>query len=204
MAIFQRGGFPVRALKFGMRFVFAFAFVVPSLAFAADTKPAAPPAPAQQIDKLFATLGGDISDDDARVIEAKIETLFNQSGSATVDLLMTRADAAVEAGDTKTASKLFESVTDLAPDYAEGWHNRAALQTAAGDDEGAMISLQKTLTLNPREFAAYMQLAQMLEDYGDKKGALDAYRKAQSLDPHIEDIARHVRELSRDVEGQGI
>ncbi len=67
-----------------------------------------------------------------------------------------------------------------------------------------MISLQKTLTLNPREFAAYMQLAQMLEDYGDKKGALDAYRKAQSLDPHIEDIARHVRELSRDVEGQGI
>ncbi|HSZ75734.1 MAG TPA: hypothetical protein VK779_13005, partial [Rhizomicrobium sp.] len=180
MVIFQRGGFPVRAVKFAMRFVFAFAFVMPSLAFAADTKPAASPAPvapAQQIDKLFATLSTDISEDDARVIEAKIETLFNQSGSATVDLLMTRAGAAVEAGDTKTASKLFESVTDLAPDYAEGWHNRAALQTAAGDDEGAMISLQKTLTLNPREFAAYMQLAQMLEDYGDKKGALEAYRK---------------------------
>ncbi len=111
MAIFQRGGVRVRALKFAMRFVLAFAFVMPSLAFAADAKPAAPPAPAQQIDKLFATLGGDISDDDARVIEAKIETLFNQSGSATVDLLMTRADAAIEAGDTKTASKLFESVT---------------------------------------------------------------------------------------------
>ncbi|HEY5239644.1 MAG TPA: tetratricopeptide repeat protein [Rhizomicrobium sp.] len=186
--------------------VAALAFLFPAISLAAPAAPAPPPPPtqAQQLDKLFAALAQASSEDDAKPIEDKIETLFNQSGSATVDLLMTRAQAAIQAGDTDTARKLFDSITDLAPDFAEGWHNRAALQAAKGDDAGAMVSLQKTLTLNPREFAAYGELAEMLEDYGDKKGALVAYRHAQTLDPQMGDIARHIRELSRDVEGQGI
>jgi tetratricopeptide (TPR) repeat protein len=188
-----------------MRFaVLSAALLFPALSPAAPAAPAPPPTQAQQLDTLFAALAKATSTDDAKPIEEKIDVLFDQSGSATVDLLMTRAQAALQAGDTDTARKLFDSITDLAPDFAEGWHNRAALQAMKGDDEGAMVSLQKTLTLNPREFEAFGQLAEMLEDYGDKKGALAAYRRAQALDPHLGDIERHVRELSRDVEGQGI
>jgi len=191
----------MKAMRFA---ILPAAILFPALSFAAPVKPVVPPTRAQQLDTLFAKLAKAESTDDAKPIEEKIDTLFNQSGSDTVDLLMTRAQAAIQANDTDTARKLYDSVTDLAPDFAEGWHNRAAVQAMKGDDRGAMISLQKTLTLNPREFAAYGELAGMLEDYGDKKGALDAYRRAQALDPHFEDIDRHVRELSRDVEGQGI
>jgi len=107
-------------------------------------------------------------------------------------------------GDSGTAKKLFDSVTDLAPNFAEGWHEKAQLQVDAGDDEGAMISLQKTVTLNPCQFAAMSELGDMLEDYGNKDGALKMYKRALALDPQLEGAAKRVRTLDRAVEGQGI
>jgi len=185
-----------------MRFAIALCFTfLPAIALAA-----APPKPSanRQLDKLFAELAEAQSTEDAKPIEDQIIALFAQSGSPSVDLLMTRALAAEQGGDKDTARKLLDSVTEIAPEFAEGWHERGELQAATGDDEGAMISLQKAVALNPREFAAMAELGSMLADYGDKPAALAMYRKAQTLDPQMEDVARRVRELSRDVEGQGI
>ena len=112
--------------------------------------------------------------------------MFRQSGSPSVDLLMTRAEAALAAADNKTAKKLVEAVTNIAPNYAEGWHARAAMEQAAGNDTAAMVSLQKVVLLNPRQFAAMVELADMLEDYGDKAGALKLYRRALALDPQLD------------------
>jgi tetratricopeptide (TPR) repeat protein len=86
-------------------------------------------------------------------------------------------------GENVTARKLLDSITRIAPDFAEGWHERGELLAATGDDEGAMISLERAVALNPREFAALAELASMLADYGDKKAALAMYRKALALDP---------------------
>jgi tetratricopeptide (TPR) repeat protein len=117
---------------------------------------------------------------------------------------MLRAQAALGANNLPVARKLIDAVVRIAPDFAEGWHRLAALQSHAKDDRGAMLSLQKTITLNPRHFAAYAELAGFLEDYGDKPGALKLYRKALALDPKMEDIDREVKALARDVEGEGI
>ena len=78
------------------------------------------------------------------------------------------------------------------------------MQAAAGDDAGAMVSLQKAVTLNPREFEALTDLADMLEQYGDKPGALKLYRQAVALDPQLSAASRRVKALGKEVEGQGI
>ena len=179
-----------------MRLVaFLLALMLPAAAWAA------PPSP---LDALFAQLHAAPSPEDAKPVEEQILALFRQSGSPSVDLLMTRAAAAEAAGDKDTARQLVDAVTDIASNYAEGWHRRALLQAAAGDDEGAMVSLQKAIALNPRQFEAMQQLGEMLETYGDKKGALKMYRRAQVLDPQFEGLQRHIDALSRAVEGQGI
>ncbi len=67
-----------------------------------------------------------------------------------------------------------------------------------------MVSLQKVVALNPRQFEAMVELGGMLEDYGDKAGALKLYRRALALDPQLEGATRKVRELTRKVEGQDI
>jgi tetratricopeptide (TPR) repeat protein len=157
-----------------------------------------------ELDKLFGQLAKAQSAEDAKPIENKITGLFRRSGSATVDLLMTRVDAALAADDKPAARKLIASVTSIAPDYAEGWHARAAIQAEASDDSAAMASLQKVVQLNPRQFEAMVELGSMLEDYGDKAAALKLYRRALALNPRMEGATRKVRALTVSVEGRDI
>ncbi len=188
-----------------MRFVPAFLILLACAASAAPMKPQPahkPPKP--PIDLLFAQLAKAASPEDAKPIEEQIFAYFTQSGSASIDLLMARGAAALADGDSDTAKKLFNSVTSLAPDFPEGWHERAQLQQQDGDDEGAMLSLQKVVTLNPRQFEAMSELGDLLEDYGNKPGALKMYRRALALDPQLDGAAKHLRALEKDVEGQGI
>jgi tetratricopeptide (TPR) repeat protein len=155
-------------------------------------------------EELFANLAKADTPEDAHPIEDQLDALFKVSGSPSVDLLMSRAGAALSATDNATARKLIDAVTRVAPNYAEGWHQRAQLQAAANDEAGAMLSLQKTVLINPRQFSAMTELADMLEAYGDKLGALKLYRRALALDPQLSAAARREKALAKEVEGQGI
>jgi Flp pilus assembly protein TadD len=183
---------------------FILAFVTASAIGPALAAAPAASGPPSQIDGWFKDLAKADSAEEAKPIEDKIEAAFRQSGSPSVDLLMSRAQQALGAADNKTASAILAAVTKAAPHYAEGWHVRATLDAAAGNDSAAMLGLQKAVTLNPRYFSAMVELADMLEDYGDKKGALELYRKALALDPQLDGAARRVRALEKAVEGQGI
>jgi tetratricopeptide (TPR) repeat protein len=177
--------------------VFLFALLLPAtLAGAA--------APKQPIDSLFEQLRQAESPDEAKPLEGQLLAFFLRSDSPSVDLLMTRAAAALAGGDKAVARKLYDAVTAIAPNYAEGWHRRGLMQSEAGEDAAAMLSLQRAIQLNPRHFEAMAQLGAMLEDYGDKPGALKMYRRALTLDPQYEGLQRHIDGLSRTVEGQGI
>jgi len=185
----------------------AFAWVLLLFLAAGGTAVAAPPAapaPKSDLDRWFADLAKAESPEDAKPIETKIENAFKQSGSASVDLLMSRAKEALNAADSKTAGTILAAVTKLSPGYAEGWHMRATMDAASGNDSAAMIGLQKVISLNPRNFAVMVELAGMLEDYGDKKAALALYRQALALDPQLEGAVRSIRSLQKEVDGQGI
>jgi tetratricopeptide (TPR) repeat protein len=166
-------------------------------------KPQAQPKPVSEAD-LLAQLKKAESPEAARPIEQKLMAMFRPSGSPSIDLLMTRAETAAAAGDKDAARKLVDAITTIAPKYAEGWHARAALESAADNDAAAMVSLQKTVELNPHHFTAMVELGDMLEAYGDKAAALKLYRRALALNPQMEGAGHKVRELSRSVEGQDI
>lgn len=178
-----------------------------ALSLAAVSVAAAPPHgpnPPNDLDILFSALAKTRAPEDAKPIEEQILAHFMVSGSPSVDLLMTRAAAALTGGDKPDARRLLDAVTDVAPNYAEGWHQRGKMQAEGGDDAGAIISLNRTVTLNPREFEAYAELGMVLLQSGDKKDALGVLRKAIALDPHFENLDHEVERLSRDVEGERI
>ncbi|MFO1248561.1 MAG: tetratricopeptide repeat protein [Alphaproteobacteria bacterium] len=181
--------------------------LVLSLLLIAGSAFAAPPAAAPKVEsqeQLFAQLKKAERPEDAHPIEQKLIAMFRASGSPSIDLLMTRANAALAGADNKTARKLLEAVTAIAPNYAEGWHARAGIEQAEGDDTAALVSLQKVVLLNPRHFNALSELGDMLQDYGDKAGALKLYRRALELDPQLEGATHKVRELTTSVEGRDI
>ena len=184
--------------------IFAASFFLACTAAAATKPPAHTPAQTKDIDGLFTALRNAGSDEEAKPIEDRIMAAFLRSGSPTVDLLMGRAAASLRSGDVNTTKKLIASVTEIAPDYAEGWHQRAVMQAASGDDQGAMFCLEKAVTLNPRHFEAMTELASKVEEYGDKPAALKLYRKALALDPHYDGLERKVRALEHEVEGESL
>ena len=171
---------------------------------AALAAPAAPVPKVTSEEQLFAQLKKAESAEDAHPIEQKLVAMFRASGSPSVDLLMTRASAALATADKQTAKKLLEAVTNIAPAYAEGWHAKAGMEQADGDDTAALVSLQKVVLLNPRNFNALNELGDMLQDYGDKAGALKLYRRALDLDPQLEGATHKIRELTQSVEGRDI
>jgi tetratricopeptide (TPR) repeat protein len=191
-----------------MRLAFVLSLLLVSgAAYAIPPKPPAPaplPKEVTSEDRLFAQLLKVESAEDAHPIEEKLQAMFRVSGSPSVDLLMARAQAALAATDNKTAKQLIDAVTSIAPNYAEGWHSRAGMEQASGDDTAALVSLQKVILLNPRNFAALNELGDRLEEYGDKAGALKLYRRALELDPQLEGASRKVRELTQSVEGRDI
>jgi hypothetical protein len=72
-------------------------------------------APPSQIDTLYNQLRNAQDSQDAEALESKIALLQRQSGSPSIDLLMTRARAALSQADNKTARQLIDAVTALAP-----------------------------------------------------------------------------------------
>jgi tetratricopeptide (TPR) repeat protein len=185
-------------------FAFAAALFLATPVLAANAPPQLAPYAIKQLDKLMPKLAKAGSPEAAKPIETQVLQLFNQSGSASVDLLMVRAASAAHAGDNGTSAKILESITDIAPGFAEAWHVRGMMAADADNDKAAIVYLNRAITLNPRQFQVYADLAGILAEYGDKKQALQYYRKALALDPHYEGLNERVQQLARQVEGEKI
>lgn len=159
-----------------------------------------------RLDDLFAQLADTgLPEAEARTLEREIWGIWRESGSATVDLLMSRTRQLGGPGGTpEQVATLFDSITRLAPDFAEGWNKRATAYYMNDEYQQALADIERTLRLEPRHFGALSGLGMIMVDYGDEVRALRAFRMALEINPHLPDIAEEVRRLQSAVEGQGI
>jgi len=156
---------------------------------------------AESLDALFARLADPEADDWKRV-QNRINTLWNRSGSPSMDLLARRADKAVGAEDYETALVHLDDLVRLAPAFAEGWNKRATVRFLMGDYGASLEDIAQTLQREPRHFGALSGLAVILDRVGDPEGALEAYRRAIRIHPHLPGAAEGILKLERDVEGE--
>jgi tetratricopeptide (TPR) repeat protein len=165
---------------------------------------APPPKPPETDDQILAKLAKSADKRAAGRFERELQARWSHSGSPSADLLYKRADQAMEAHDFDTARQIVDKLTDIAPEFSEAWHLRATLASQKDDYADAIDSLRRVLTLRPKHFVALAELGEILEEYNDKPHALEAYRQAKALDPFIDGIEDRIRQLTKDVEGQGI
>lgn len=153
---------------------------------------------------LYKRLSKSKNAEDAKLLVTAIERLWQNSGSDTINLLMQRASAAVQAKEYGIALDLYDAVVTLAPGYAEGWNQRAMVYFLREDYELALQDLRQVLGLDANHFRAIRGLAIIMKELGDKKNALAAYRLALRIHPFMEGVEEVEKALSREVEGQGI
>ena len=180
----------------------------------ADEPPAAagqPPsstARAAELDSLFAALKAVTEEADARLVEARIQALWLDSGDAEVNRLMEYAIAAVNARAYTLAIGYLDSIVLRKPDYAEGWNKRATVYWLMGAFDRAfytrsLADISRTLQLEPRHWGALAGRGMILQDLGKDDEAVAAYRQALAIDPHREDVRVALR-LLEDKLGKGI
>ncbi|MDB5524602.1 MAG: hypothetical protein JWM58_2365 [Rhizobium sp.] len=155
-----------------------------------------------QLDILFARLKTERSPELARAIADQIRDSFRVSGSATVDMLMANSTKAISEKRYGAALDFVDQVTLLAPDYAEGWNQRATIHYLMGNHGKSMADTAHTLALEPRHLGALSGLAGILEDNGRDAQALKALESYLSYYPADRDAQKEALEIINKLTGQ--
>jgi tetratricopeptide (TPR) repeat protein len=151
---------------------------------------------------LYVQLRDAPDEQSAELIAATIEKIWRRSGSDTADLLMERANFALQTQDYELAIKLLTALTSLAPQYAEGWNQLATVHFLREDYTEAVVELRRVLALDPRHYKAIEGLAIILRETGKKQSSLKAMRQVLAIYPQLKSAKQAVEELAREVEGQ--
>ena len=165
------------------------------------------PAPVERpkaLGELYQQLGKVRDAQEAAPIMEAIETLWLTTGSATVDLLMSRATRFTKDSDLDLALKILDATVDMAPEEAEAWYLRAKVHYLQKQYELARDDLTRAVELDPQHYRALEELGLVYEALGTKKDALATYRKALKVNPFLDDAHQAVEFLSREVGGQDI
>lgn len=172
---------------------------LPGIGAAAAPGPAIPEASAERearLDTLFAELK-EPDREDWEKIEDEIGRLWSRSGSPAMDLLLRRGSEAIETEDYAAAVEHLSALTELAPDFAEGWNARASAFFLMGEFSLSMADIEHVLALEPRHFGALSGLGFILEAMDRPEMALEAFEAAHTLNPHRPDVNEAITRLER-------
>lgn len=156
---------------------------------------------ARRLDELYGRLREADGARQARAIEAQIGMIMAQSGSDTADLLMARAQQAMQQRQADLALSLLDSVIDIYPETVEAWSRRATLHFARRELGRALTDIENVLRLEPRHYGAMVGLGMMLQQLGEDKKALAAFKQALEINPHIERVPQIIQRLRPKVDG---
>lgn len=155
-----------------------------------------------RLDELFANLAKSDNPKEAERISREIQMLWMDSGSDTVDVLMSRAGKAIQADDHALALDLLDTVVILKPTYAEGWNRRATVHYMTEDFGKSLVDIERTLALEPRHWGALSGLAIIQRRLGFESEALATFRRALEVNPSLENATKAVNDLEKEAEGE--
>lgn len=158
----------------------------------------------KMLGELYQQLGNAHDAEEAAPITQAIENLWRATGSATVDLLMSRAARFTKESDLDLALEILDATADMAPEEAEVWYLRARVHYRQRQYELALADLKRALERDPKHYRALEDLGLVLEALGTKREALEAYRQALKINPFLGDAHQAVEFLSREVGGRDI
>jgi len=157
-----------------------------------------------RLDGLFNELKRAGNEAAAQRISRLIRQQWSQSGSATIDLLMIRANKAVDDKKYDAALDYLDEIVTLAPAYAEGWNLRATVHFARDDYRRSMADIDRVLRLEPRHFGALAGMAAILKATGHTSAAAAAYQRLLDVYPMMRDAQAESGKLADEMAGQAI
>jgi tetratricopeptide (TPR) repeat protein len=195
----------MRHFRFSSLILAASLAASPALAQAPEPLPPAQSQPTSQtpddLGSLFTALKRERNPEKARSVASQIMAEWNDSGSATANLLMQWATTAISEKRNAAALDFLDQVTVLKPDYAEAWNRRAGLHYVMGDQRKSMSDINQVLIREPRHFGALSGMAGILTESGQDELALKAWERYLALYPADREAQEAATKLAEKLAG---
>jgi tetratricopeptide (TPR) repeat protein len=130
-------------------------------------------------------------------IEAEIFKLWMASDSATAEVLLQQATAALEAGEDAPSLQLLNQVVASYPDFTEAWNKRATLYFKLGRYDESLADIDRVLALEPRHFGALAGRGMILAQQKKYAAALAALREALAINPQMSGVRDAITQIER-------
>jgi tetratricopeptide (TPR) repeat protein len=158
--------------------------------------------PAQRIDKLFTELKREKDADAAKGIADQIRREWQDSGSASINLLIQWADKAMAEEKNAAALDFLDETIRLKPDYVEGWNRRATLHFKMNNYRKSMSDINQVLRIEPRHFGALAGMAAIMTQSGHDEMALKAWEQFLDIYPAERQAQKELGDLAEKLTGQ--
>lgn len=158
--------------------------LVCSLAIAIDSARASESEKAELFDKLLSAT----NETQGRAAEDQIwQYWMNQAPNTEVRALLDRGMQRRQAYAYEEAEALFDQVVELAPDYAEGYNQRAFIRFLRENYTESLTDLETVLQLEPKHFGAWAGMFHVFRNQSRLEESLNMLKKAVEIHPWIQE-----------------
>ena len=138
--------------------------------------------------QLFAALKNAQTEREGRAAENAIWNWWlSQAPSPEVRAAIDHGMERRESYDFEAAEAAFDIAVRDAPDYAEGWNQRAFARFLRDNHEGALSDLEMAVELDPDHFAAWSGMFHVLFRMGRTEVAFSALSRAVAIHPWLKE-----------------
>ncbi|MEM5581862.1 tetratricopeptide repeat protein [Roseibium sp. AS2] len=143
---------------------------------------------ASRKEALFEALKNAPSEIEAEKIENEIwKSWFEAAPNPEIQARLEEAMSRRHAYDLAGARALLDKIITEAPDYAEGWNQRAFVLFLQGNYEASLEDIARALALEPRHFGALSGKAMIFMTLGRVKLGQQALREAVEIHPYLKE-----------------
>ena len=150
-----------------------------------------------RLDGLFERLQTLEDEAVAAAVTRRIWQIWRAHDNALVEAVMERGAQALASNRLPRAEGYFDQVVQMAPEYAEGWNQRATVRYLRGRFAQSAADIRRTLMLEPRHFGALSGLGLVYMELGRDAAARDAFRRALAVNPHLSGARQNLELLKR-------
>lgn len=154
--------------------------------------------------ELFDQLRAAPSAESAADTEQEIWSIWHVTGTEAIDRIMAVGLHAISQRDFDRALLAFDTITERAPYFAEGWNKRATVYYLMGRFAESKSDIERTLALEPRHFGALSGLGLVFLALDQEEAALAAFERALEIHPHLTGADTHIEALRDKLRGRGI
>lgn len=148
-----------------------------------------------RLDVLFEQLSQSPNAEESYPIEQEIWSIWVETESTELELLMQQGMFAMHSGNLNTAIDIFSEAIELDPNYAEAWNKRATVFYMQDRYADSINDIQQTLVLEPRHFGALSGLGLIYSAIGDLPAAIKAFEIVLTVNPQSPSANRLLRRL---------